>query len=55
MCKGCCETWLRDIQLANSVLYHIDERKMFEKIVNLAVEVFKKPGVEFLGFNRLKG
>ena len=40
--------------LQKSVLYHIDERKNIENIVNLAVEVFKKPGVEFRSFDRLK-
>ena len=40
--------------LQKSVLYHSDERKIFENIVNLAVEVFKKPGVEILSFDRLK-
>ena len=41
--------------LLKNVFYHIDKRKIFENIVNLAVEVLKKPGVEFLKFNRLKG
>ena len=43
-------------RLQKSVFYHVDERKkIFENIVNFAVEVLKKPGVEFLSFNWLKG
>ena len=36
-------------------LPHWREKKIFENIVNLAIEVFKKPGVEFLSFIWLKG
>ena len=41
--------------LQKSVFYNIDERKIFENIANLAIEVFKKQGEEFLSFDRLKG
>ena len=48
-------TWFCDIQLAKKrSLPHCREKKIFENIVNLTVEVFKKPGVEFLSFDRLK-
>ena len=33
----------------------LTREKIFENIVTLAVEVFKKPGMKFLSFDQLKG
>ena len=53
-CKICFCT--RDVQHANGLLYYIEERKKFSKsTVTLDVEVFKKPGMEFIQFTPLKG
>ena len=57
---GCAKVAVRHrfviSSLQKSVFYHVDERKkIFENIVNFAVEVLKKPGVEFLSFNWLRG
>ena len=42
--------------LQNDLLYHIEEaKKLFKNTVIVAVEVFKKLGMEFHSFIPLKG
>ena len=50
ICKGCCET-----SFLPSFFATLKRKKLFKNTVTLAVEVFKKLGVEFLSFIRLKG